>query len=167
MEVWDGYYRDGTKAGVDLVRGRPIPAGLYHLVCNVLVHHKDGSYLLMQRDFGKKTHPGRYEATAGGSALKGEDPLTCIRRELREETGIAGGTFTELSSCVCAKRRYLCHAFLCETDCDKSAITLQQGETIAYRWLTEPEFKAFIHSKEMMENRKVVYNDYFIQKGYL
>ena len=42
MEIWDAYLRDGTKAGVDLVRGEPIPEGLYHLVSDVLVRHRDG-----------------------------------------------------------------------------------------------------------------------------
>ena len=39
MEIWDGYLQDGRKAGVDLVRGKPVPAGLYHLVSEVLVRH--------------------------------------------------------------------------------------------------------------------------------
>lgn len=88
MEIWDGYYKDGTLANIDLVRGKPIPDGLYHLVCEVLVRHTDGDYLLMQRDLKKDIYPGFYEATAGGSALKGENKLDCIKRELFEETGI-------------------------------------------------------------------------------
>ena len=50
MELWDGYCLDGTLADHDLVRGEPIPQGLYHLVCEILVRHIDGHYLLMQRD---------------------------------------------------------------------------------------------------------------------
>ena len=89
MEIWDGHNIDGSLAGVDLVRGEKIPDGLYHLVCEVLVQHTDGDFLLMKRDLNKPINPGKYEATAGGSALKGEDGLTCIKRELYEETGIA------------------------------------------------------------------------------
>ena len=38
---------------------------MYHLVCEVIVKHTDGTYLLMQRD--KNKHYGEYwEATAGG-----------------------------------------------------------------------------------------------------
>ena len=50
MEIWDGYNIDGSLAGVDLVRGEKIPDGLYHLVCEVLVQHTDGDFLLMKRD---------------------------------------------------------------------------------------------------------------------
>ena len=88
METWDAYLKDGTLAGCDLVRGEPIPKGLYHLVCEILVRHIDGDYLLMRRDTRKANYGGYYEATAGGSALKGEDILSCAKRELLEETGI-------------------------------------------------------------------------------
>ena len=89
MELWDGYQRDGTLARVDLVRGEIVPEGLYHLVCEIIVEHQDGSILAMQRDPRKPNHPGAWETTAGGSALKGEDALSCAKRELYEETGIA------------------------------------------------------------------------------
>ena len=74
-EIWDAYYSDGILAGRDLVRGEPIPDGLHHLVSEILVRHTDGDYLLMQRDPRKPNYGGCFEATAGGSALKGEDTL--------------------------------------------------------------------------------------------
>lgn len=77
MELWDAYDRDEKRTGGELVRGEPIPDGLYHLVCEVLVRHADGDYLLMKRARSKKGYPGLYEATAGGSALKGEAPIDC------------------------------------------------------------------------------------------
>ena len=49
MELWDAYDRDEKRTGGELVRGEPIPDGLYHLVCEVLVRHADGDYLLMKR----------------------------------------------------------------------------------------------------------------------
>lgn len=42
----------------------------------------------MRRDLSKPNYGGYYEATAGGSALKGEDKMACVKRELFEETGI-------------------------------------------------------------------------------
>ena len=53
MEIWDGYLNDGTLANQDLVRGEPIPKGLYHLVSEILVRHVDGDYLLTRRDIRK------------------------------------------------------------------------------------------------------------------
>ena len=166
MEIWDGYRRDGTLAGVDLIRGQSIPDGVYHLVCDVLVQHVDGDFLLMQRDLSKAQYGGRYEATAGGSALKGEDPLTCIKRELREETGIAAGAFQHIKQAVFDEHQCICHAFLCVTDCDKNSIVLQDGETMGYKWLTEQQFVEFINSGDMIESQRRWYFDFFVERGY-
>ena len=90
MELWDAYTADFKKIdGMTLVRGEEesIPEGVYHLVCHVLVQHTDGTYLLMQRD-ARKAYPLMWEATAGGSALRGETAIESAFRELREETGI-------------------------------------------------------------------------------
>lgn len=164
MEIWDAYLSDGTPAGQRLVRGEPIPAGLYHLVCEILVRHTDGDYLLMQRDLRKQGYPGYWEATAGGSALMGEDALSCARRELREETGIAGGTFTEIGRCVSRDTIYL--QYLCVTDGDKAAVTLQEGETIAYRWVTEAVFAEFVNSVGMIDTQRERYQPYLRRMGY-
>lgn len=165
MEIWDGYFADGTPAGRDLVRGEAIPEGLYHMVCQILVRHTDGDYLLMQRDFAKPNFGGYYDATAGGSALKGEDPFTCARRELLEETGITAGSLEEIGSCRSKNTIY--HNFLCVTDQEKDSITLQPGETISFRWVSEKEFIDFVNSGRMIEPQKNRYQAYFVKMGYL
>ena len=83
MEIWDGYLNDGTLANQDLVRGEPIPKGLYHLVSEILVRHVDGDYLLTRRDIRKNNYGGWYEATAGGAALKGENKVSFPRSRVR------------------------------------------------------------------------------------
>ena len=138
-EIWDAYDRDFNKIeNVTLVRGEPIPDGMYHLVCDIVVKHVDGTYLLMQRDL-QKTFGGRWELTAGGSALIGETPLEGAMRELREETGIASSDFKELRRVVNDQRHFVCVVYFCLTDCDKNSVTLQEGETIDYKWVTKEE----------------------------
>ena len=107
-EIWDAYDRDFKKIeNVTLVRGEPIPDGMYHLACDIIVRHTDGSYLLMKRDL-KKTYGGRWEITAGGSALAGETPLEGAMRELREETGIISTNLKEIKRIVNEQRRFFC-----------------------------------------------------------
>ena len=138
-EIWDAYDRDFNKIeNVTLVRGEPIPDGMYHLVCDIVVKHVDGTYLLMQRDL-QKTFGGRWELTAGGSALIGETPLEGAMRELREETGIASSDFKELRRVVNEQRHVVCVVYFCLTDGDKNSVTLQEGETIDYKWVTKEE----------------------------
>lgn len=83
--LWLNYGMHMTKnfnkiENTTLVRGEPIPDGIYHLVSEVIVKHTDGSYLLMQRDF-RKHHGDEWEVTAGGSALQGENGLEAAIRE--------------------------------------------------------------------------------------
>ncbi len=156
---------DGSLANKDLVRGEPIPAGLYHLVCEILVQHIDGDHLLMQRDPRKPNFGGYYEATAGGSALKGEDKFTCAKRELLEETGIPAISLTEIGQHRSHNTLY--HQFLCTTDCDKTAVSLQEGETVAYKWMAKPEFIKFVNSDGMIPTQKLRYAAYLRQSGYL
>lgn len=150
MELWDAYDGEFRRMeGVSLVRGEPIPEGVYHMVCDVLVRHTDGSYLLMRRD-PRKHYGGLWEATAGGSALRGETPLDCARREFREETGIRAEELRELGRVRSANTHYV--EFLCETDWPKDRVTLQEGETVAYRWVSREELIA-MRKEELVTKR--------------
>ena len=148
MELWDAYKADGTLAGFDLVRGEKIPAGYFHMVCEAVIQHADGDYLLMQRSFEKEVYPGAWEIGAGGSALKGEDKLEAVLREVREETGIDTGEFEEIYQMVREKQQVIYYGYLLKTDYPKDAIKLQDGETIDYKWLTKEEFIEFFDAKQ-------------------
>ena len=134
-EIWDAYDKDFNKIdGVKLIRGEPISNGMYHLVCEVIVKHVDGTYLLMQRD-PRKHFGGMWELTAGGSALAGETPRECAARELAEETGITAIELQEVGRVVHDAHHSYYVEYVCITDTDKSAITLQEGETVDYKWV--------------------------------
>jgi len=137
MEIWDAYDENfNIIEGVTLVRGEEetIPEGVYHLVVDILVKHKDGTYLLMQRD-PNKSNGSMWEASGGGSALKGENAYTAALRELREETGIVAEKLKEVGRVVRPETKGVYVVFVCETDCDKDSIVLQEGETVAYDWV--------------------------------
>ncbi len=139
MELWDAYDSSFKKLEKKtLVRGERIPFGMYHLVGDILVRHVDGMFLVMLRDKRKK-HGGLWEASAGGSAIKGETPLECAVRELREETGIKADDIREIGREQNTKNRALYVEFLCITDADKDSIVLQEGETAGYRWVAYEE----------------------------
>ena len=138
-ELWDAYDKVFNKIeNVTLVRGEAVPENMYHLVSEIIVKHTDGTYLLMQRDFVKH-FGGMWELTAGGSALKGETAEECAARELREETGIEAADLREISRIVHEAHRTLYVEYLCVTDWDKDAVALQEGETVAYKWVGKQE----------------------------
>ena len=137
MELWDAYDSEfKIIPGVTLVRGEEsgFAEGVYHLVCEIILKHADGTYLIMQRD-PRKHYGGMWEATAGGSALQGESPLTGAIRELREETGITADRITEVGRVVNPPTHGVYAEYFAETSCDKDSVVLQEGETVAYRWI--------------------------------
>lgn len=148
MELWDAYNADYEKIeGAVLVRGEDdtFPEGMYHLVCEVLVRHVDGTYLLMKRDPTKPLFPNAWEATAGGSALQGETDVEGALRELREETGIVADKLKFLDKSLGTHCWHV--RFLCITDCDKNSITLQEGETSDFKWVSADEVLAMTESE--------------------
>ena len=142
MEKWDAYDSKLNKIeGVTLIRGEQVPEGYFHLCSEIIVRHTDGSYLIMQRD--KRRHlGGMWEATAGGSALQGEDPLTCAMRELQEENGIVSDELIEIGRVLHHGHKTYYVDYLCATDVDKDSIVLQEGETIAFKWIDPDELRA-------------------------
>ena len=165
-ELWDLYHSDGTPAGRTMVRGDKVPEGLRHLACEVLVRHTDGDYLLMHRCATKSVYPGRWEGTAGGSALFGEDTLSCIQRELLEETGITSKHFSFVAGRN-IRGDCIFHTYLCVTDCDKNAVRLQEGETDDFKWVSEQEFIEFINSDQIIDIQYNRWVPWFRKMGYL
>ncbi|MBQ9544681.1 MAG: NUDIX domain-containing protein [Clostridia bacterium] len=151
-ELWDAYDKNFSPLGYDLVRGEPMPEGVYHIVSEVVVRHKDGDYLLMKRDPRKPVHPGKWELTAGGAALKGESPLDCIKRELFEETGITCCNFVETDRLRFRWSDFgvFFFEYFAVTDCPKTSVRLQKGETVAYFWA--PKKRVL----EMFENSLII-----------
>lgn len=151
MELWDAYDKSFHQiSNVTLIRGGEIPEGLFHLVCDIIVKHTDGDYLLMQRDL-RKHFGGMWEATAGGAAIQGEAPLDCAIRELYEETGIAVEKLTEVGRIVSEQNHALYVEFLCVTDCPKDSIILQNGETSDFKWVSKDELVSMTRSELVTE----------------
>lgn len=165
-EVWDAYLANGQLAGTDLIRGEPIPNGYFHLVAHVLVRRQDNHFLLMQRAYTKESNGGCFEASAQGSALKGENALQCAKRELKEETGIVDGQWRRINQLIIGNSLIVC--YLCDVSFENvMEIHLQEKETIAYRWLDEGEFKKFVNSAEMIPSHRLRLYPFLIERSYL
>lgn len=57
--------------------------------------------------------------------------------------------------------------FLCVTSCDKDSVTLQEGETVSYTWISEAEFIDFVNSDAMIDVQFTRYQHYLKRMGYI
>ena len=86
MEWIDIYDENRRRTGKIRKRGSARKPGEYGLVVCVWVYDGHG-HLLLTRRAKEKSFAGTWE-NSGGAAQAGEDSLSAIVRELREETGI-------------------------------------------------------------------------------
>ena len=165
MEIWDLYDEQGNKTGETWERSRAyeIPEGRYHIVCDVLVRHQDGSFLLTLRDSQKEMYPGCWEASAGGSALAGETPEDCARREMLEETGLKAEKLELISVSYRPQSHSVLYAWLSVVNCQKEAVRLQEGETVDYRWMAPDSFLSLISEEPILKIQYPRYKPYLDQ----
>ena len=90
QEMLTAYDENMNEIGV---YARPVVHynGMWHRVaqCWVVGMSENGPRVYLQRrSFEKKSHPGRYDITAGGHVSAGETPHCAMIREIWEETGL-------------------------------------------------------------------------------
>ncbi|MBR3431323.1 MAG: NUDIX hydrolase [Clostridia bacterium] len=162
MEIWDLYDEKGNKTGETWERSRAkeIPEGRYHIVCDILIRHRDGDFLLTLRDSRKEMYPGCWEASAGGSALAGETPEEGARREMQEETGLKAEKLELISITRKPDSRSVVYAFIAMVDAAKDSVMLQEGETVDYQWMKLSALRKMIRDEPVLAIQYPRYKPY-------
>lgn len=149
MEFLDIYNENRVRTGAVKSRGEQLASGEYFLVVCVWVHDGRGNLLLTRRA-PEKSFPMQWE-NSGGAAKAGEDSLTAIVRELREETGIQAepGRFQLLGS-----RRddsgYFIDYYALEDHTPLEQVRLLPGETVEARWVSFAQMETMIDTGEVV-----------------
>ncbi len=169
MEIWDLYDEHGNKTGEtwERSRAREIPEGRFHIVCDVMVRHRNGEFLLTLRDPNKDLYPGCWEAGAGGSALAGETPEEAARRELWEETGLTPDSLELIGVTWRPESRSVLYAWLAVVSCAGDSVRLQAGETSGYRWMKPLDFLGCLREGPVTQKQYPRYKPYLDRPGTL
>lgn len=83
MEIRDLYNKDRIFSGKTIIKGDKVPKDLYYLVVFAVIED-DGKYLIQKRSAQK----GSKWAFTSGHPLQGEDSLTGLIREVKEELNL-------------------------------------------------------------------------------
>lgn len=147
MEWIDIYDKNRVRTGQVRKRGASRKSGEYGLVVCVWVYDGYGHLLLTKRAKGK-SFAGTWE-NSGGAAQAGEDSLTAIVRELREETGICAPPeqFELIDTSRDHMNFYDHYCLQCNIPVEQ--IRLLPGETDDAMWVT------FEQMHELIAQRKV------------
>jgi len=144
MELWDLYDRDRQPTGETHERGKPVPAGRYHLVVHVVVFNTQGQMLIQQRQPFKEGWPDLWDVTVGGSAVQGDTSRTAAEREAMEELGLAVDLSQELPKLTIPFSCGFDDVYTVVRDVDLTTLRLQESEVQAVQWAGETEILEMI-----------------------
>ena len=85
-EYWDVYDAQRKRTGKLHKRGHRMNPGEYNVVCEAWI--VSGDRLLVTQRCRYKNYGGLWECT-GGAVKAGESSIECIKREIKEEIGLA------------------------------------------------------------------------------
>ena len=134
MEFWDLYDRDRIPTGETHQRGKPLPAGRYHMVVHVVIFNTKGEMLIQQRQPFKEGWPNLWDITVGGSAIAGDDSRSAAEREVMEELGLPIDLSGEMPKIILPFDQGFDDIYIITMDVDLSALHLQESEVQAVRW---------------------------------
>ena len=151
-EYYQIYDTNMQKTNIKIERPNHVPEGyLFGIVDIVTYNKRNNSYLITKRDKNKRTLPSMLECTCGAMQYN-EEPLYSAKRELKEETGITPLKLELFKSYI--YRHALANIFVAVCDIDPDSIVLQEGETEAYYWYDEEDFRQIWKSLFVSEIQK-------------
>lgn len=158
MELFDLYTPERVLTGKNMVRGDRLPDGLWRLVVRIAIFGGDGRMLIQKRTGTKTFMPGKWDMSAAGSVVLGEDSHTAIIRETREETGIdlTGSGFQLISTMYMHRKNgsgIFEDIYIARMTPELSGLTLQKEEVEAVRWADEEEILTLIRDGKFIPFR--------------
>lgn len=167
-ELWDIYDCERRRLGKTVERGGNFKLldGEYRLVVFGFVMDTNNNIFLTQRD-PRKDYALQWECS-GGSVITGEDALTGVHREVKEESGfdippekfkLIGTNYDEIDHVIVDVYLVLLDKI------DLSLVKLQEGETVDCKVVKFEEFENMIKMGMISKNVVKCY-DQFLKEYY-
>lgn len=157
-EVWDIYDENRIKTGRTMIRGNEIKNGDYHLVVHVCIFNSKGELLIQKRTLNKKSYPGMWDVSVGGSAILGDSSQTAAERETLEEIGLKINLQDKRPRITLNFKGGFDDVYLIEMDVNIDELVLQEEEVSDVKWASLEEVLTLLK-----ENKFVDYDENLIK----
>jgi len=87
-ELIDIFDENNNPLNVQKMKSDAHKNGLWHRAAHVWIYNSKGEILLQLRAKDKKLYPGRWDISASGHVIAGEEPIASALREIEEEIGL-------------------------------------------------------------------------------
>ena len=163
-ELWDVYDCNKRKTGRTVVRGVDIlKEGEYHMVVHAIIINSKNELLISKR--AQHKNYGLMWEFNGGSVLAGETNLEGMLREVKEELGIQFSAKDAIFFKETRREKLppnFKQLWLFKKDVQDKEITLPDGETIDWKWVTIEEFNRMVNNGEVVPTIEFDEEDYKI-----
>jgi isopentenyldiphosphate isomerase len=140
LEIWDVLDENGNKTGKTILRGEELKESEYHLEAHLWVINSMGDFLIQKRSKNLKNAPGIWAIT-GGCITQGEDSITGLKREVKEELGLDIDE-NKLSFHIRHKRKNaLADIYILYDDVNIDVLVLQKEEVEEVKWVSLNQLK--------------------------
>ena len=135
MELEDLYDKNFNKLNKTIKRRiDEIPEGCYVMMSYALIKNND-KYLLEQAT----ARSNNTLAIPGGHVLAGEDGLTGLKRELKEELNLDNLTIKHIDTIIYPYNSYIFNIYLIKDEIDINSIEFDSDEVLNINWYTKEE----------------------------
>ena len=133
MELEDLYDNNFNKLNKTIRRRiDEIPDGCYVMMSYALI--KNNNKYLLEQATSKSNNT---LAIPGGHVLAGEDGLTGLKRELKEELSLKNVTIKHLDTIIYPYNRYIFNIYLIEDNVNIEDLVYNSNEIINVKWYTK------------------------------
>ena len=144
MELVDLYDENRVPLGKTAERYGRKRHGEYRMVVHICVFDSKGRMLIQKRTAEKSIWPGWWDLSAAGGVDAGETSRQGAEREFREELGYPLDLAGKRPVATVNFSGGFDDFYIVEQDLDVNALSLQQEEVEAVRWVTEEELLAML-----------------------
>ena len=159
MEILDLYDDNGNKLNKTIVRGNKPNEGENIMLSIVFIKDKDGKYLIQKTSKEK----GNQYSTTGGHVTHGEDGLTTIIREIKEELGIDASKddLKFVNKIKLPNKQCIFNIYeLLIDNIDIKNITVQESEVEFVELLSKDEIKKIIEEEKFLASHAYIFENY-------